>query len=255
MTRILNNFNAILLGTATVVFTSTTIRAQDAPPVSSFAAPDVLIAEITDLADKTKESVATEKSYDAATARVEKDAATLAALAVAVGLHDQDNALKSAAPALLHAARKLAECDNQADASAAFAEVEAALKSGAGEQDDPSWDEPAAAIQSLMKQVTYLNTQVRRSIRSGKIRRPESVASSATVLAVLGQAIVCDGDDWASDDEQLAAWETMAAEMRGAAVALRDAALANDGAAADAAKDRVEQSCKTCHDAFDIDET
>lgn len=227
----------------------------EAPAVSTFAASDVLTAEITALVEKTKKSVATEKSYDAATARVEKDGATLAALAVAVGLHDEDNQLKSAAPALLHAARNLAECDNQADAKAALSAIEAAIASGAGEQDEPSWDESAAAIESLMKQVSYLNTQLRRGVRKGKVRRPESAVAQATVLAVLSQAVICDGEDWAEDDEQLAAWNEMAAEMRDAAVAMRDAAAAEDGAAAEAGKERIEQSCKTCHEAFDIDES
>lgn len=230
------------------------VRAE-APAVSTFAAMDLLVAEVADLVEKTKKSVATEKAYDAATAQVEKDAATLAALAVAVGLHDENNQLKSAAPALLHAARKLAECDNQADAKAAFAAVEAAIKSGTGKRDEPSWDESAAAIESLMKQVTFLNTQLRRGVRSGKLRRPESVVAQATVLAVLGQAVICEGEDWAEDDEQLAAWKEMAAELRAAAVAMRDAAAAEDGAAAEAGKERIEQSCKTCHEAFDIDES
>jgi hypothetical protein len=226
----------------------------DAPAVSTFAAADVLVAQINELVKKTEKSVATEKSYDAATARVEKDAATLAALAVAVGLHDEDNELKSAAGALLHAARELAECDNQEDAAEALSAVKAAIASGTGDADEPSWDEPAASINSLMKQVTYLNTQLRRGVRKGKIRRSESVVAQASVLGVIAQAVVCEGEDWASDDEQLAAWNEMAAEMRAAAVAMRDAAAAEDGAAAEEAKDRVEQSCKTCHEEFDIDE-
>jgi hypothetical protein len=227
----------------------------EAPQVSTFAATDVLTAEIAELVEKSKKSVATEKAYEAATARVEKDAATLAALAVAIGLHDEDSQLKSAAPALLHAARKLAECDNQADAQTALTAVEAAIESGTGERDEPSWDEPAASIESLMKQVTYLNTQLRRGVRKGKVRRPESTVAQATVLAVLAQAVVGDGEDWAEDDEQLASWNEMVAEMRDAAVAMRDAAAAQDGAAAEAAKERIEQSCKTCHEAFDIDES
>jgi cytochrome c5 len=36
---------------------------------------------------------------------------------------------------------------------------------------------------------------------------------------------------------------------------MRDAAAAEDGAAAEAGKERIEQSCKTCHEAFDIDES
>ena len=244
-----------VLGTCVAVVAAQRSQADELPAVSTFAATDVLVAEISELVEKTKKSVATEKLYDAATARVEKDAATLAALAVAVALHEEDSELKAAAPALLHAARELAECDNQADAKAAFAAVEAAIESGAGEQDEPSWDEPAAAIEAVMKQVTYLNTQLRRGVRKGKVRRPESAVAQATVLAVLSQAVICDGEDWAEDDEQLAAWNEMSAEMRDAAVAMRDAAAAEDGTAAEAAKERVEKSCKTCHEAFDIDET
>ena len=56
-----------------------------------------------------------------------------------------------------------------------------------------------------MKQVTYLNTTLRRGVRSGKVRRPESIVAQAMILAVLSQAIVCEGEEWAGDDEQLAA--------------------------------------------------
>ena len=85
----------------------------------------------------------------------------MAVLALVLGLHDQDNKYKAAAPALLKASQKLAATKDFASAAAAVAAVKAATTDTSGSLAELKW-EKVASMPELMKQVPLVNTKLKR---------------------------------------------------------------------------------------------
>ena len=102
------------------------LLAGDPPPsrpVSQFAPADDLVAQVKLTMAGFAPLVASEEAYQTDAARLKRDAHTLAALALVLGLHDSDHSLKAAAPALLTAARQLAQANDFATAKTAVEAV------------------------------------------------------------------------------------------------------------------------------------
>jgi hypothetical protein len=219
-----------------------------APPQLSKVVPaDDLVARVRAFDGELQTMLADEKTYQDESHKVKRDAHTLSAVAMVLGLYDTDHELKSAAPALLKAARELAAAPDYAAAKQAGTELHAALteKKSAAEPVKP---EKVASMGQLMKQVTFVNNRLKRGMRRLNDKTDEK-AHDAALLAAIAQAIVYDTHE-VKKVEQQEDWYRFCGEMRDAAGELNAKIKAADKQGADAALKRLGQSCDTCHQVF-----
>lgn len=220
-------------------------------PVSQFASADDLAKLIAEYGERVGEAVVSEEEFEAKGSRMVRDARTLVVLGTALGLHDQDQALKPAAPAIVAAARKTAESGK--DLAAAQAAVEGLKKALAGEAtggDAVSWDN-TKALGQLMKQVNFVHTRLKRDIKKLD-KKQEQCYGDAVLLAVIGQAADFDTHE-VKDEAKLPDWHKYAAEMRDASASLATAIKAGDAAGIESAMTRVAENCDACHHTFPHD--
>ncbi|HJT30602.1 MAG TPA: cytochrome c, partial [Pirellulales bacterium] len=164
-------------------------------------------------------------------------------------LYDTEHPLKTAAPALVEAAGKLAKSKDYAAAQAAFATVELALadknNGGAAPTTTPA---KVASMGQLMKQVTFVNSRLKRGLRRLGDKTDEKARDTA-VLAAIAQAITYDTHE-VKHDEQRDDWYRFCGEMRDAAGELNAQIKAADKQGAERALKRLGQSCEACHQVF-----
>lgn len=222
------------------------------PPVSSYAPADQLIQLARDYVASAEKSLADETAFDTEKVRLKKDANTLLCIAVALGTHDRENPLQTSAPALFAGAQKLAAATDFAQGQAALAELQAAMKSESTTGPLLKWGK-VASMGQIMKQVTFINTRLKRGIRPGPrfAGAADENARYATTLAVIGQAIVGDTHE-VKQPEDMPKWYEYSAAMRDSAAELGTALVARDEANAQAAAKKLEQSCSDCHKVFRV---
>ena len=181
--------------------------------------------------------------------RIERDASTLAAIALVMGMHDQQNDLKRAASNLIEASNALAgSAEDYQQAKEALAKVKQTL--AAAEQSEPVNWEPAADLVQLMKQVPIVNNSLRRGVLGRRFKRSAGRnAGYAATLAAIAQASLAD-TDYCSDEEEEAEWRKACILMRDAAGAVNDAVHQRDQAAAKTALAQLAKSCDVCHHTF-----
>jgi len=219
--------------------------------VSKIAPAADLVTQLDGYIEDLEESVEDEAEYNDSKDKLVKDASTLALIAVALGLHDEENKYRRAAPGLLEAAKKVAAAETYAQAKAAVAALKAALAS----QGDPStlsWANKNASMPALMKAVPLVNTRIKRYMRRFS-RYANRVASYSAVLAVIGQGSMPNASDTEKPNE-VDKWYAFCAEMRDAAAALNVACHAEDEAAAEKAMAALQKSCDACHEVFHEEE-
>lgn len=221
-----------------------------APPSLAEVVPaDDLIAQARAFATGMKAMLADETTYQDEAHKLTRDAHTLAAAALVLGLYDTDHDLKAAAPALVAAARKLAAAKDYAAAKAAFAEIEAALASqDKGASSPTTKPEKVASMGQLMKQVTFVNNRLKRGLRRLGDKTDEKARDTA-LLAAIAQAITYDTHE-VKHDEQRDDWYRFCGEMRDAAGQLNAQIKAADKQGAERAAKRLGQSCEACHQVF-----
>ncbi|MEE9603025.1 MAG: cytochrome c, partial [Thermoguttaceae bacterium] len=89
--------------------------------------------------------------------------------------------------------------------------------------------------------------------RYAKRKKTDECAKFSAVIAVIGQAIICHGDETEEPDE-LEQWTNYCIEMRDAAAAVNSAMHASDEEAAKEAMANLAQSCENCHTVFKKEE-
>jgi hypothetical protein len=135
------------------------------PPVSQFAPVDDLATQIKLTIGGFATMVASEETYQTDADKLRRDAHTLAALALVLGLHDSEHPLKAVAPALVAAARALAQAKDYVTAKQAVEVVQAAAAGNGGAIDGELKWEKVAGLGQLMKQVTATNTRLKRGLK------------------------------------------------------------------------------------------
>jgi cytochrome c556 len=220
-------------------------------PVSQYASTDDLAKLIAEYGERVGEATVSADEFEAKGSRMVRDARTMVVLATALGLHDQDHALKAAAPAIAAAAKKTAESgDNLDNAKAAADELKKALAGETTSTEELSW-EKTKSLGQLMKQVNFINTRLKRNVK--KLDKfQEQCAQDATLLAVIGQATDADTHE-VKDDAKLPDWHKYSAEMRDASAELAAKIKAGDAAGIEASMKRVADNCDACHHAFPHD--
>ena len=104
----------------------------EAPPVSQFAAVEPLLVQLQYHLDQISTSLESPRYTAALQSRVEKDAHSLVILLMALGMHDQDSAVKASAPRMTELAEELAASSKeQAKAKAAYDALVQAKANGA----------------------------------------------------------------------------------------------------------------------------
>ncbi|MBN2216721.1 MAG: cytochrome c [Pirellulales bacterium] len=220
-----------------------------APPVSQFAPAEDLVGQVKYYLKRLEQAVETEDDYKDFIERIAKDTDTLAVIALALGLHDTDNAYKAAASEIIQATQQLAAAKDYATAKVAVENVKKAATAKTADASNIKW-EKVASLKQLMLAVPPINTQLKRNI---KLRRPKrdgpKAAGRAAVIAVIGQAALYHSDD--TEKPELAEkWYDYCFHMRDAAAEANAAARRTDKAAVPAAMEKLAKSCDDCHTVF-----
>lgn len=223
------------------------------PKVSTFAPAKDVVAQVEFYLDRLDKAVATEEEYKASEGQIVKDANTMVLLALAAGLHDEENKYQAAAPALMKASQELAKVK---DFAAAKAGVDA-VKKAAESKGDPSqlkWA-PVADLPELMKQVPLINTKLRLYVSKPTYfkKRQGEAAGMAASLAVIAQGTLPDTSE-ATTPEQEKQWFEFMAKMRDNAAAIHQKIQAGDQPGAAAGLEPLTKSCDECHAVFAKDQ-
>ena len=170
-------------------------------------------------------------------------------IALALGLHDQDNKYKTSAGAVLKAAQGVAAAKDFASAKKAI-DALAELKSGKGKSEGTLRWEKVASQPELMKQVPTVNTKLTMGLKpTAFAKKAKATAGYSAVLATIANASIFDPSA-TKDALQVKQWETFSAAMRDDAGELN--AAIHKGAQAAAAKSlqKLTKSCDDCHAVF-----
>ena len=224
-----------------------------APKVSTFAPAKALETQVAAYLTRIDEAVANAEAYDEKKEGLVKDANTLVVVALALGLHDEDNEYKKAAPALMKAASQLADSKDLAAAKTAAEAVKKAAETKDGDVSSLKWSK-TAALPALMQQVPRINNPLKLNMKGTRFKsKAKQSAVDVAVLAVIAQAAVYDtsevkkAGDKPGDEEK---WFKFCADMRDATVELGKVVKAGKADAAEQALGRLMQSCDDCHAVF-----
>lgn len=217
------------------------------PKVSTFAPAEDLVGQVDYYLERLGESVATEAEFKDAEGKIERDANTMALLALALGLHDTDNKYKAAAPAMVKAAQDTAAAKDFTAAKQAVDNLKKAATAGGGAAGELRW-EKVASLEALMKQVPMINTKLKRNLRRFSKKAQESAGDTAA-LAVIAQGSMANAADTEKPNE-VEKWYAYCVQMRDAAAALNAAIHAGDEKAADTQMKALTKSCDDCHAIF-----
>lgn len=221
---------------------------QDAPP-SKYAPAEDLTKQLDELlADLEKDAAASDYTADHQ-GRIRKNANTIAAVALVLGMHDQANPFKPAASKLIEAANGVAS----------VSEDQAGTREAVGTLKQVLADKPAgqamqwravADLSELMKQVPIVNNSLRRGVTSRRFKRSqEATAGYAATLAAIAQASLHD-TSYCGDESDEATWKKICAEFRDASAEVNQAVRRGDQEKAKAAMARVVETCDACHESF-----
>jgi hypothetical protein len=236
---------AVTLGTAVAL-----ANPPASPPVSKFAPIDDLASQIEQYVKEIDTALTNPAEYDEVKkTRVKKQAHTVTALALNLGLHDEDHPLKSAAPALIETSQSLATVSEKTEEAAAARDaLKKALTAGPA-TGDLAWKRIASQGQ-LMKQVNTLNARLKRSITPARFKRTsKEAAGDAAALAAIGQAVLFDTHE-VKNEADLPKWYELSAEFRDIAGALNAACRGGDQVQAAELVKKLNQNCHACHQVF-----
>ena len=195
--------------------------------------------------------VQTEEDYNDSEDKIAKSANTLVVIALALGLHDEDNKYKASAAALIKAAQDLAATQDYASAKAGVAAVKAATAPQGGDGAELKW-EKVAALPALMKQVPLINTKLKRYTTEKRFEsKAEDTVGFSAVIAAIAQGTIADTSQ-AENAQQVQQWYGFSVQMRDAAAAVNSAIHALDEDATKDAMAQLQKSCDDCHAVFHI---
>lgn len=223
-----------------------------APATSAYAPADDLIAQVNASVEELEEALSTPDDFEVKQTRLKREANTLAALGLVLAWHDTDHPLKGAAPTLIPAAQKLAAAKTLDEAKPALEEVKAVLSGSADKSDPPAWGK-VASLGALMKQVTFINSRLRRNVTGKRFAdQSQDTARYAALLAAIGQVSNFDTHE-VKDEALLPQWYEYCATMRDSAGRINAAAKAGNQDAAKTALADLDKSCSGCHKTFRVE--
>jgi len=215
--------------------------------VSEFAPAEDLAGQVPAYIKDLEQAVESEKDYSYYAEQIAKDSNTLILIALALGLHDQDNPYKAAAGGLMKAAQELAATKDFASARKAVAAVKKAAATPSSAAGELKW-EKVATLQPVMKKVQPIKTKLIGSLRRME-RRAKDAQGQTAVLAVIAQGSMANAAETTKPDE-VQKWRERCLAMRQSAVAVNAAVRAKDKEAVTAGMKELQKSCDDCHVVF-----
>jgi len=219
------------------------------PPVSKYAPAEDLVSQMDMYIEELDKTLASEQEFKDAGEKVARDANTLIVIALGLGLHDQDNKYKKAAPAVMKAAQKLAEVKEFGAAKEGLADVKKAASGDVKAEGELKW-EKVASLPALMKQVPLIHNKLKRNVKGERFEsKAKDSQGQSAVIAIIGQGSLADTTQ-AKSDEQVAQWYKFSAQMRDVAGAVNAGVHGKDQSATAESMVRLQKSCDECHEVF-----
>lgn len=244
----------LLLFPLVVSMTLGTVVPQDAaaeqPAVSSYAPLTDLVAQLKYYIDRMSADLSDEDGFgEDQVGRLEKNASTVAVLALMLGMHDQENPPKKSASHVIELSLQLAEqAGDFEEAKETLALLKAAIEEG-DEGEELEW-EPVGDLMLLMQQVPVVNNTLRRGVTSRRFMRSiDQTAGHAVTLAAIGQVSMLNLD-YCGDEEEEKEWQQLCVDMRDAAAEVYRAVRKKDQKAAKVSMEKIVTSCDDCHEKF-----
>jgi hypothetical protein len=217
---------------------------------STYAPAADLHRQVDELVSTMEEDLEQEDRYNIPRMlRVNRDANTLAAVAVVLGNHDGEDPLKSAARPIAEAALALA--DNVADYGATKAALETLRKviKTLPKSPTPAW-QPTGDIKQLMLKVPFLSRDLESCVNGTSFAKSRSKAAGlSATLAAVAQMSELD-HTYCSDAKDQRDWEALCRRMRDASANCNRAIRAGKRAAVNDAMEQLNESCDACHERF-----
>ncbi len=231
--------------------------AQAVPPeaskVSTFAPAADLSSQLVEYVAALEECVASADAFKDFGSKIDKDANTVAVIALALGLSDEDNKYKKAAPAIIKASQAIAAAEGYEATKAAVDELKAAMTSE-GDPDTLKWEEKVASMPELMAQVPLINTRLKRYTRGSRLKsKADDTKGYAAVIAAISQASMANAE-CTDKPEEATKWYAYCEQMRDAAAAVHQAIDEGDEEKVSQAMDALQKSCDDCHAVFHEEE-
>jgi len=220
-----------------------------APKVSTFAPAEDLVRQVDLYIKGLEKIVADEEEYKDGKEKIGKDANTLIVVALALGLHDQENKYQAPAGAVMKAAGELAATKDLASARKGVAALRDAAEGKAAAGGQLKW-ERVASLPELMKQVPLINTKLKRNIKPEKFpKKAKDTAGYTAVIAAIAQGSVADLSA-TKNPAQVPQWYKFMTAMRDDAGEVNAAVHHRNEPAAAKAMKKLAQSCEDCHAVF-----
>lgn len=222
---------------------------EEAKP-SSYAPAEDLVRQVSAYVTSLSAATADAGAYDDdKKGEVSRDANTLSVIALVLGMHDQESALKPAAAKLIAAANQLAADSGDAKKAAEAVAAIKAIVEKPEKGEAVKW-EATAEIGPLMKQVPIVNNNLRRGVDSRRFAQSaDKNAALAATLAAIAQASLFDAN-YISDEADKPIWVKASLMMRDGSGEALAAIRKGDQAAAKAAMEKIVKSCDECHHKF-----
>lgn len=219
------------------------------PKVSAFAPAADLAIQVEKYVKGLEKVVAEDDDFNYIREKIANEANTLIVIALALGLHDEPNAYRDRAGAIMETAAALAVAADLASARKAVAAVRQAADGKRKSALELKWG-PAASLPELMKQVPLINTKLKRNVKGERFQSKAKLTAGYTaVIAAIAQGSMADLSE-TKDAAQVKQWYEFMAAMRDAAGALNAAIHNGDGPAGAEAMKKLSQSCNDCHAVF-----
>lgn len=220
-----------------------------APKVSTFAPAKDLTIQADKYIRKLEKTIASDDEFHYIQEKIAKVSNTLIVIALALGLHDEQNKYKDRAGALIQAAGKLAVVEDMETAKKAIVAVREAADGKRKSNMELQWGR-TASLPELMKQVPLVNTKLKRYVKGKRFKsKAKYTTGYSAVIATIAQGTMADISE-AKNAEQVKQWFEFSVAMRDSAGALNAAIHAGDEVAGAAAMKKLSQSCNDCHAVF-----
>lgn len=227
----------------------------EAPKVSEFAKAADLVEQLNFYVESLTETAADAGAYDDdAKDKVNMEANTLVTIAMALGLHDEENRYRTNATAIANAAKAVAQSRaDHTQAKDAVAKLRATVEQQTANDGTINEWKKLAALGALMKQVPIIDARIQRSVSPRRFSsRGKNALGDLATLAVIAQAAMYDTHE-VKDEADLPAWYEYCASLRDSAKDMAAGIRANDLEGTSAAAERMLMSCDNCHADFRIE--
>jgi hypothetical protein len=225
-------------------------RADDKPvKISSFAPAEELVTQADKYMKQINGAVESGDAYKDDEGRIKKNANTLAVIALALGLHDEDNKYKASASALVKAARAVAAAKDFDSSKTAVEALRMAAEGNGPPGGELKW-EPVAPLLDLVQELNVLYTSMSQNVKPERLKTRAKISQGQTTLiAAILWGIEPDTQK-AKNAAEAAKWKAFSIDCRNAAAALHAAIRAGNEKAADEGNIRLNKSCEECHTIF-----